>query len=148
MVLRLAFYKAKYGTWHDKLISILTCGPYSHVEIIFTDGMWYSSSPRDGGVRYKEIKPMLDHWDFINIKYDSKLYQMLENKIREWCNSQLGRKYDWTGALMYRWLNTNRKTDKWFCSNLCTTALQQSNILTDIKPNNESPNSLYRRLYA
>ena len=52
--MKLAFYKAK-GDWVDLLIRVFTNSKYSHVEIVHIKD-WYSSSPRDGGVRVKQIQ--------------------------------------------------------------------------------------------
>ena len=51
--MKLAFYKGK-GNWVDLIIRVFTNSPYSHVEIVLNKD-WYSSSPRDGGVRVKQI---------------------------------------------------------------------------------------------
>ena len=85
MKAKLAFYKAK-GTWVDLLIRAFTHSPYSHVEIVCNRD-WYSSSPRDGGVRIKQIVDDGNSWDFIEVDSDKdRLYQ----KYREY----KGRGYD------------------------------------------------------
>lgn len=55
--------------WHDiggRLICAWTRSPYSHVEIVI-NGMCYSSSLRDGGVRKKAIDLGKPHWRVIPI---------------------------------------------------------------------------------
>jgi hypothetical protein len=52
---KIALYKGK-KTITDKLISWWDRGLYSHVELVFSDGLCASSSPRDGGVRMKPIE--------------------------------------------------------------------------------------------
>ena len=47
------FYKAKYGDWVDKIVSWHTKSPYSHCELVFSNGEFLSSSKRDGGVSIK-----------------------------------------------------------------------------------------------
>lgn len=51
---RLAFYKGE-GDWVDKVVRWWTKSQYSHVEVIVGD-TWYSSSPRDGGVRSMQME--------------------------------------------------------------------------------------------
>ena len=54
--MRVAFYKGE-GNFFDKLIRWWTKSSYSHCELIFSDGIFFSADPRDGGVRYKNIVP-------------------------------------------------------------------------------------------
>ena len=91
MKAKLAFYKAK-GNWIDLLIRVFTHSPYSHVEIVINKD-WYSSSPRDGGVRIKQIVDDGNSWDFIEVDIDKeRLYQ----KYREY----KGRGYDFKAILL------------------------------------------------
>ena len=89
--MKLAFYKAK-GDWVDLLIRVFTNSKYSHVEIVHNKD-WYSSSPRDGGVRVKQIQDDGNSWDFIEVGIDKeRLYQ----KYREY----KGRGYDFKAILL------------------------------------------------
>lgn len=89
--MKLAFYKAK-GDWVDLIIRVFTNSKYSHVEIVHNKD-WYSSSPRDGGVRVKQIQDDGNSWDFIEVDIDKeRLYQ----KYREY----KGRGYDFKGILL------------------------------------------------
>ena len=89
--MKLAFYKAK-GDWVDLLIRVFTNSKYSHVEIVHNKD-WYSSSPRDGGVRVKQIQDDGNSWDFIEVDIDKeRLYQ----KYREY----KGRGYDFKAILL------------------------------------------------
>ena len=89
--MKLAFYKGK-GNWVDLLIWVFTNSKYSHVEIVHNKD-WYSSSPRDGGVRVKQIQDDGNSWDFVEINVDKeRLYQ----KYREY----RGRGYDFKGILL------------------------------------------------
>ena len=91
MKAKLAFYKAK-GNWVDLLIRVFTNSKYSHVEIVINKD-WYSSSPRDGGVRIKQIVDDGNSWDFIEVEIDKeRLYQ----KYREY----KGKGYDFKGILL------------------------------------------------
>jgi len=70
----LAFYKHS-GTWVDKIIRWGTSSKYSHVEIVVNElseihPVWYSSSPRDGGVR-RMVRPVdTNRWDLFEVEID------------------------------------------------------------------------------
>ena len=89
--MKLAFYKAK-GDWVDLLIRVFTNSKYSHVEIVYNKD-WYSSSPRDGGVRVKKIQDDGNSWDFIEVDIDK---ERLYLKYREY----KGRGYDFKAILL------------------------------------------------
>lgn len=59
--------------WTDiggRVIAAWTRSPYSHCEIVI-DGLCYTSSIRDGGVRVKRIDTSAQHWDVIPITWAS-----------------------------------------------------------------------------
>lgn len=131
--MKIAFYKAKYGNWLDKLISVLTLSKYSHCEIILDSNIFVSASPRDGGVRFKNITAD-NHWDCFDI-YD---VNTISNEAQEWFESVLGQKYDWLGAAGSLFgLNFTSKNKK-FCSYCCATVLDLDPITT--------PGELYETL--
>ena len=133
------FYKAEYGDWCDKFISWGTGGPYSHVELVFSDGECFTSSPRDGGVRFKTI-PLSDKWTVIDIGNKEK-----EAAVKECCRKQLGKKYDWLGAfgcgIGLSWLTSE---DKWFCSEIVGFIL--NNMQLKQLPTMPTPNAMYQEL--
>lgn len=133
----LAFYKAEFGRWYEKLIAWYTIGPFSHCELVFGDD-WFSSSPRDGGVRYKKIFAVPGRWVFLEIDANSDL-------IRNWCDTQVGKKYDWRGFFNFI-LPIGYSRSKWFCSEICVAGLQQAGVLLGEKPHRFSPNCLWRML--
>ena len=68
--MKLAFYKGREDLY-DRLISWWTRGPYSHVELVISDNYCMSSSPKDGGIRFKHIDLRPDHWDLVELEgYD------------------------------------------------------------------------------
>ena len=87
-MVKLMFQKAANGTWFDKLVGWWTNGPYSHVEILFSKNECFSSSPRDGGCRFKIIPPD-DHWDVV------WLHGIDEDLVKRKCMYIAGKKYDW-----------------------------------------------------
>ena len=129
---KLAFYKGK-GNWVDLLIRVFTNSKYSHVEIVCNKD-WYSSSPRDGGVRVKQIVNDSNSWDFIEVDIDKeRLYQ----KYREY----KGRGYDFKGILLSNILpiglhNKNKAT----CSEFV------ADVLGYLEPSKFSPQDILDKL--
>jgi len=139
--MQVIFYKSKYGDWWDKLVTLVTGDAQSHCELAFTGvedptkTTYFSSSPRDGGVRFKQMEIDPEHWDTIELSIDKEQ----EHKIREWCVSQTGMKYNWLGALGLPF----RSKHRWYCSEICATAL---NLDTNLNLNLETkttPGYLY-----
>lgn len=62
------FYK-KRGDWVDRVIRFRTVSPYSHVELLAPNGLCYSSSPRDGGVRAKVFELLPEDWELIPLPF-------------------------------------------------------------------------------
>ena len=117
--IKLAFYKGK-GTIVDKLIRFRTTSAYSHCELIIDDFM-YSSSPRDGGVRKRDLPASLNDgvtWDIVEYACADK------ESILKFFDSTNGKKYDWLGVLLGQVLYLDiQNKDAWFCSEWCATAL-------------------------
>lgn len=134
----LAFYKAKYGDWKDKLISYWTFGPYSHCELVVNPktNLCYSCSPREGIVRYKEIDLYNGHWDCISTGQD------FTSDFKKLCDNELNKTYDWFGIIFSQILPFNKhRPNQWFCSELCAYLLGLRN------PYIYDPNELYRLYY-
>lgn len=112
--MKLAFYKGP-GTFVDKLIRVITRSKYSHCEIVI-DGVFYSSSIQDGGVRSKVINQNSGHWDFIEINGDIQ-------KIKKWFKDHDDEKYDFFGAFGSILPFFSKKNNTWFCSEACAEAL-------------------------
>lgn len=137
----IAFYKSFSGNWLDKIIGIWTISKYSHVEIVDDCKFFYTSSPREGGVRKKLIDLEEKHWDFYLLDDSKKLektYCVFFN-ITEKCT------YDWVGIFFYHFfpLNLNSKR-KYYCSEWVCTLLRLCSY--DLKKNNVSPGRLYEEL--
>ncbi len=92
-------------------------GKYVHVEFIFSDGACCSSSGRIGlngkpqGVRFAYLNLKLDHWDI----FECPLSEGLESKLRAWCESKVGRLYDFLGIIGFRMFGV-QDPDKDYCS--------------------------------
>jgi len=89
--MQIALYKAP-GTIFDKLIRFVTRSQYSHCELVI-DGLCYSSSPRDRGVRMKHIDLTEDKWDVFEIEGD-KVWAL------DWFINNVNKPYDWVGAVL------------------------------------------------
>jgi len=136
---KVIFYKAWVaGNIQDKFVSIWTLGPYSHCELLFSDGTAFSSSWRDGGTRFKKINIIPERWDMVDIETDK------EEEIKTWCETQLGKEYDWRGVFSIVIPFILQDGNKWYCSEICIHALRRSGIVNYLNYN--SPNSFYRLL--
>ncbi len=136
--MRIAFYQARFGNWLDTLISWWTRGPFSHAEIVFSDGKSFSSSIRDKGVRTITIKDET-HWTFFELHLSTEA----EQKIRVFCEGELGKEYDLLGTLGFILPTFRPEKKKWFCSEFVVASLQQCGMLHWIKAGKINPNKLY-----
>jgi hypothetical protein len=129
---KIAFHKTK-GNQIDIAIRIWTNSPYSHCEIVVNKD-WYSSSPRDGGVRVKQIQDDGNSWDFIEVDVDREwLYQVYrEHK---------GKGYNFKGIFFSNFLGLSfHNKDKMTCSEFVAKMLGLEN------PQKYSPGNLYEKL--
>ncbi|BFU60756.1 MULTISPECIES: enoyl-CoA hydratase [Rodentibacter] len=136
----LALYKGD-GDWKDKIIRFFTKGKYSHCEIAIERlenwGQYdyrpvydcYTSSPRDGGVRCKQIN-VADNtkWDLI------PLDNVTEAQIKAYFDRTSGAKYDWWGVLGIV-LGIKQQRSKYFCSEWCFNAIKGSDEGWRFSPN-------------
>jgi len=112
------------GTW-GKL-------DYCHVELIFPDGMSFSSDPNDGGVRFKDIKySHPDRWDIFELNIDESRFDSLYQVARK----LIGRAYDWLGCIFDAGLHVKVLNDlsKLWCNEACMSVLYVLSYLK-IKP--------------
>ena len=134
MKAKVAFYRADNpdAKWDDKLIAWWTDSKYSHCELVIDD-VWYSSSPRDGKVRAKQIIPKKYHWDSVDVEIDKEQFLKFfyENK---------GKRYDFLNILCTQILPCNlQNPNKWICSEFVGTAIFGKEF-------KGSPQKLYERL--
>ena len=138
------FYKAKYGTWVDKLIAWWTGGEYSHC-LVVVNRIPYEVSPenlkveRYGTCYFYQNK---EDYDFYRVKIDTD-----EVKVAALLDLELGKKYDWLGIWLSQFLPFRKqKRNKWFCSELTAYALKLAGVRLLKQPQCYSPNHLYREL--
>lgn len=146
--MKVAFYKAFClgGTWDEALadiaIGVSSFGKYSHVEFIFSDGMSFSISGREGIGRFKEIDYNLDHWKIIDIKCTEEQ----EKTMRDLCILCEGAEYDWIGAFFSITPICIQRPNKYFCSEIVTNILNYAGVVTLGDGCKYSPSRLEREL--
>lgn len=118
---RIAFFK---GTRpgiegvYNRLGRLLDHGPYSHAELVFSDGMSGSASYMDGGVRIKYIGySSVGNWDFV------PLHERYELAARVWFMQHHGQPYDLMGNVNAMFGFVPHSVDRWFCSEAIAEAL-------------------------
>lgn len=114
-MIKLAFYRGS-GNWFDKITRWRTAGDFTHTEIVFSDGMSFSSSQWDKGTRFKRIEYSdPSKWALVDVPLVN------EKDIRFWCEGQVGKGYDWRGILKIFATGAVKKDDaeRWWCSEVC-----------------------------
>lgn len=149
--IKVAFYKNS-KTLFGKLIRFkqyyLARLPYkyarcSHVELVFENWLWWSSSEVDGGVRFKDITDNKGNWDYIEIKVSEKEYKT----VYDFCVSQVGNRYNWVWIFFAQTLNMNiTREGDYFCSHACTRALQEIKMLCGVDAIFVNPGRMYQLL--
>lgn len=119
--MRAAFYRATrpgVQSIYSRLVRLIDRGPYSHCELVFSDGLSASASWMDGGVRFKRIDYDPAHWDVIDLP------PALEPYARDWFEFNEGAPYDLLGNLRFvlPWLPDSSRG--WFCSEAMAAALK------------------------
>lgn len=102
---------------YNRLVRWWTTSPYSHVELVFSDGIAASSSYADGGVRFKVIDFEPRSWEFIELPLH------LEADARAWFAAHAGAGYDLRGNLHFMVEPLADRKDAWFCSEAVAAAL-------------------------
>ena len=113
---QLALYKGK-GRIGNALIRAWTGSPYSHCELV-VNGVAYSSSIRDGGVRAKPIEFDSQNWDFIDLPEE------FGPRVRAYYGITVGQRYGWLDLLTGQVFNRAKDDPSAaFCSEWCAAAL-------------------------
>lgn len=123
MKLALALYKGppRNDWWHSVshyAIRLWTWSKWSHAELVI-DGVCYSSSARDGGVRSKRIDLASGRWDVV----DLHIAEDQAERALSWFMVNLGDQYDWAGIWRFvvPFLPQNKR--RWFCFEAIGSAL-------------------------
>lgn len=118
-MLRAAFYKGTHSGLpgiYNRLVRWWTRSPYSHAEVIFSDGMAASSSFMDGGVRFKQVEFDPGKWDIVEMPGD-------EVAARQWFMKHEGDGYDLLGNVGFVLQFVRDGTGKWSCAESVAAAL-------------------------
>jgi hypothetical protein len=145
--MRLMFYSGP-GDLVTKIIRMVTKGPYSHVELQFTNGWRFFSS---GHGLYLGVHMHHDHkvydecWEPVEIPAT----QEEEDAALRFAFQYIGLPFDWRGmfGFLLPFLDHHRRKAK-YCSSVILDVLQNS---LQMLPGHElkvSPNGLYRLLTA
>jgi hypothetical protein len=119
--MRIAFYKGTrpgFAGNYNRIVRCWTSSPYSHCELIFSDGWAASSSYTDGGVRFKRIEFDPARWDIF------ELPAHMEAAARAWFVQHQGEEYDLIGNVHFIAAPIIGRKDAWFCSESIAAALQ------------------------
>lgn len=112
----LALYN-KPGRWTNRAIRLRTGSVYSHCELV-VDGMCFSSSGRDRGVRSKVIDLADGGWDLIEIPWASKEVVLSLFSRTQGCS------YDYVGCILGAGLGVHLQDERrWMCSEWCAAGL-------------------------
>lgn len=132
--MRIAFYKGTHpglSGIYNRAVRWRGRGPYSHVELIFSDGQAASASYVDGGVRFKKIDFNPDNWDILELPVEWEAYARL------WFKTNEGKAYDLMGNVFLALGFFSDSYDKFFCSEAAASALKLDQAFRF------EPNSLY-----
>lgn len=118
--MHLALYKATrpgLAGIYNRLVRWIDGGPYSHAELVLSDGTARSASYMDGGVRSKRITFDPAKWDMVQLQgFD-------ESKARAWFVAHDGARYDVAGNLRFVLRFWPHSRSRWFCTEAIVAAL-------------------------
>ncbi len=130
----LAFYKGEPTDFVHKVSHHATClwtrSKYSHVELVI-DGVCYSASGRDGGVRSKVIKNLntSGRWDIYEVLIDKQFALNFFRAVN-------GLGYDYLGVAKFVLPWIPEPESRWYCSELVAAMMGTTN-------DNKSPQELF-----
>lgn len=132
--IKIHFYKARNGKIGDKIVGLVSV--FSHVELEI-NGVCYSASNRDGGVRSKVIDTSnKQKWVSFDLKKDIDV-----NRCLLYFESVRGQKYDWLNILLTQLIKLDIQSDnKQICSEFVANCLGLENA------HKYSPESLFYKL--
>lgn len=140
--MKLLFYKGikdenPSSTLWDNIVCSVTRSRFSHVELsvleVDKDHMCWSSSTRDGGVRYTRVNTSSNNW----VEVPIFLYP---SNVHEFFSKEEGKPYDYLGLIgTIIHLPIFSRRNKWFCSEIIAEFLK----LKD--PWKYTPEDLYRK---
>lgn len=131
--MKLALYRGPAQDLAHKIAHWAVCtftgSIYSHCEVVI-NGVCWSASARDGGVRGKKVDLNSGRWDVIDLPA-----QMDEAAAVAWFMEHDGAAYDWAGVLRFALPFLPQRRGQWFCSEACAAALGMPGA-ADLSPQN------------
>lgn len=147
--IRIAFHTSK--GWLGSTVALLTGGPYDHVEIVFPDGLSWSSSFVDKGSRFAEIEFNPDRWDFVDLTIAGDKV-LLMRAMAEQLN---GRPYGVakvmnfvSRALLNKEFPDPKGDNSLFCSEAVALVLAAGGVLGSLPPRTTAPIHLAYALWG
>ncbi len=143
--MRVLFWKGKSGIF-GQAIRLWTKSPYTHCELLFSDGMRFGIEYDRAAMFYEPPagdRPWNPHlWDCL------EFYGGVEDKTRSFCADVSLAQYDWLGIACSMILPIGREhSSKWFCSELTTAALSAGGYhVSGLRPHLTSPAKLHAHL--
>ena len=120
--MQIALYKGPPSSILHKishcLIKFWTRSEYSHAELVI-NGICYSSSSRDGGVRSKKINIKSGRWDVFDITDDKQI----KAKALSWFVEHDGDSYDYRNIFRYVIPLIGHNENHWVCFEAIGAAL-------------------------
>jgi hypothetical protein len=152
-MMSIAFYRARWdGRLWDNAVSMFSgFGPFAHVELVFSDGLSFSSTSMDDqpGPRFKKIEYDPIKWVVSDLPY---VTDHDEARMRSWAWQQivLADGYDW-GAIWRFVPGIGRlfkpSDSKWMCSEIVVSCLRYAGYFQDDRPAHRiSPNRLAKMM--
>jgi hypothetical protein len=126
------------------LIKLYTRGEYCHSELVFSTGSMFSSDEEDGGSRFIDGPKDGVEYDYLDVPMSRED----ERRIITFCMQENKCPYDKQG-IAFSFLPVPlgyQNPDAWFCSEICTAALQLAGYCTGYTPARVHPNKLYKIL--
>lgn len=139
-MIHLAFYRGP-GNIITHLIRLITFGPFSHVELVFSDGTTFEISGHgpNSGVHFHKKEYTTKDWVFFGIS----LREQEEGKLRSYCHKFIGERFSFMGlwAFLFPFLDSDKYL---YCSRGIVMAFQESLGMFKNLPLKISPNNMFR----
>lgn len=140
--MEIAFRKGD-TSFASKMIRWWTKKPYSHCELVFSNGLTFSAYIEDFKTSFKNKEHLPEEWDFLTIPITLEE----EQKIYKFCLEEVNCYYDIIGLLFTQILPLSFENPYWwFCSEVCVSALQQIEWILNTVSYETDPGELYNIL--
>lgn len=115
-MIQVAFRIGKPKDIIDLVIVFFSASCCTHCELVFSNGESFSSDPKSGGTRFKDIDySNASEWELIPLPW---ITETEEHEIRAAATYELGCRYDWL-AILLGWLIVPwNKLNQWFCTEI------------------------------